>query len=123
MTIYYLTISGCKGTKKKVFLLTFRKKLRKFAPMKTKHIQYETHGTCSKLIDVTADENNIIQQVFFLGGCNGNLQGISQLARGQHIDDVIKRLDGIRCGTKGTSCPDQLCRALEQLKNVPAEGD
>ena len=61
--------------------------------MKTKHIQYETHGTCSKLIDVTADENDIIQQVFFLGGCNGNLQGVSQLVRGQHIDDVIKKLD------------------------------
>ena len=44
--------------------------------MKTKHVQYETHGTCSKLIDVTADENNVIQQVFFLGGCNGNLQGV-----------------------------------------------
>ena len=87
--------------------------------MKTKHIQYETRGTCSKLIDVTADENNIIQQVFFLGGCNGNLQGVSQLVRGQHIDDVIKKLDGIRCGTKGTSCPDQLCRALEQLKDAP----
>ena len=89
--------------------------------MKTKHVQYETHGTCSKLIDVTADENNVIQQVFFLGGCNGNLQGISTLVRGQHIDDVIKRLDGIRCGTKGTSCPDQLCRALEQLKQAPLE--
>ena len=89
--------------------------------MKTKHIQYETHGTCSKLIDVTADENNTIQQVFFLGGCHGNLQGISLLVRGLHIDDVIKRLDGIRCGTKGTSCPDQLCRALEKLKDAPLE--
>ena len=88
--------------------------------MKTKHVQYETQGTCSKMIDVTADENNVIQQVFFLGGCNGNLQGVSQLVRGQHIDDVIKRLDGIRCGTKGTSCPDQLCRALEQ-KHRPNE--
>ena len=87
--------------------------------MKTKHIQYQTSGTFSQLIDVTADENNIIQQVFFLGGCNGNLQGISQLVRGQNIDDVIKRLDGIRCGIKRTSCPDQLCRALEQLKNAP----
>ena len=67
--------------------------------MKTKHVQYETQGTCSKLIDVTADENDIIQQVFFLGGCH--------------------KLDGIRCGTKGTSCPDQLCRALEKLKNAP----
>ena len=87
----------------------------------TKHIQYQTEGTYSKLIDVTADENNIIQQVFFLGGCNGNLQGISQLVRGQHIDDVIRRLDGVRCGTKRTSCPDQLCRALEKLKAAPLE--
>ena len=88
--------------------------------MKTKHVQYETRGTCSKMIDVTADEHDVIQQVFFLGGCNGNLQGISQLVRGQKLDDVIPRLNGIRCGTKGTSCPDQLCRALEQLKQVPA---
>ena len=87
--------------------------------MKTKHVKYQTIGTCSQLIDVTADENNIIQQVFFLGGCHGNLQGISQLVTGQHIDDVIKRLNGIRCGVKSTSCPDQLCRALEQLKTAP----
>ena len=85
--------------------------------MKTKHIQYETRGTCSQLIDVTADENDIIQGVTFYGGCNGNLQGISRLVIGQKIDDVIKRLNGIRCGAKPTSCPDQLCRALEQLKN------
>jgi uncharacterized protein (TIGR03905 family) len=89
--------------------------------MKTKHVQYQTQGTCSKLIDVTADENNIIQQVFFLGGCHGNLQGISSLVRGQHIDAVIRQLNGIRCGTKSTSCPDQLCRALEQLKSAPLE--
>jgi len=68
------------------------------------------------MIDVTCDENNIIQQVFFLGGCNGNLQGIGQLVKGQHIDDVIHKINGIRCGTKNTSCPDQLCRALEILK-------
>ena len=84
--------------------------------MATKHVQYETQGTCSKLIDVTVDEDNIIQQVFFLGGCSGNLQGICQLVKGQHVDDVIKKLKGIRCGAKPTSCPDQLCRALEQLK-------
>ena len=90
--------------------------------MKTKHIQYQTQVTCSQLIDVTADENNVIQQVFFLGGCNGNLQGISQLVRGQKIDDVIPKINGIRCGAKGTSCPDQLCRALEKLKDAPLEG-
>ena len=90
-----------------------------FCIMKTKHIQYATTGTCSKLIDVTADENNIIQQVFFLGGCNGNLQGVSKLVTGQHVDDVIERINGIRCGNRPTSCPDQLCRALEKLKEVP----
>jgi uncharacterized protein (TIGR03905 family) len=81
-----------------------------------KHITYQTHGTCSQLIEVVADEDNVIQQVEFTGGCNGNLQGISQLVIGQPIDCVIHKLDGIRCGTKNTSCPDQLCRALEQLK-------
>ncbi len=89
--------------------------------MATRHIQYKTTGTCSQLIDVTCDENDVIQQVFFLGGCNGNLQGISQLVRGQRIDDVIHRLDGIRCGMKSTSCPDQLCRALEQLRQAPLQ--
>ena len=88
----------------------------------TKHIQYATTGTCSKLIDVTADENNVIQQVFFVGGCHGNLQGISKLVEGQKIDDVISRLKGIRCGSKSTSCPDQLSCALEQLKQTPLEG-
>ena len=82
-----------------------------------KHIQYQTQGTCSMLIDVTADDNDIIQNVAFLGGCDGNLQGICRLVRGQKIDDVIAKLDGISCGGKPTSCPDQLCRALEQLKN------
>ena len=71
------------------------------------------------MIDVTADEHDVIQQVFFLGGCPGNLQGISQLVRGQKIDDVISKLRGIRCGTKGTSCPDQLSMALEKLKQMP----
>jgi len=81
-----------------------------------KHIQYQTQGTCSQLIDVTVDDNDVIQQVFFVGGCNGNLQGICRLVTGQRVDDVIRKLDGIRCGTKRTSCPDQLCRALEELK-------
>lgn len=68
------------------------------------------------LIDVTADDDDIIQQVAFLGGCDGNLQGICRLVKGQKIDDVIGKLDGISCGGKPTSCPDQLCRALEMLK-------
>ena len=84
-----------------------------------KPLQYKTQGTCSQFIDVTADENDVIQQVVFYGGCHGNLQGICRLVTGQKIDDVISKLDGIRCGSKATSCPDQLCRALEQLKNAP----
>lgn len=82
-----------------------------------KHIQYQTQGTCSVLIDVVADEDNIIQNVAFLGGCDGNLQGICRLVKGQKINDVINLLDGIRCGDKPTSCPDQLCRALKKLKD------
>jgi uncharacterized protein (TIGR03905 family) len=73
------------------------------------------------MIDVTADENDVILQVMFLGGCNGNLQGVSKLVTGQKIDDVIAKIDGIRCGNKSTSCPDQLCRALEKLKEAPLE--
>ncbi len=80
---------------------------------------YKPTGVCSQVIDVTADENDVIQQVFFIGGCNGNLQGICSLVRGQKIDDVISKLQGIRCGIKNTSCPDQLTKALKQLKNVP----
>lgn len=91
--------------------------IRKPNYYKVKHIQYQTQGTCSLLIDVTADDDDVIRNVAFLGGCNGNLQGICRLVTGQKIDDVISRLDGIRCGDKLTSCPDQLCRALEQLKN------
>ena len=82
-----------------------------------KHIQYQTQGTCSQLIDLTVDDNDVIQQVFFVGGCHGNLQGICRLVTGQKVDDVIRKLDSIRCGTKRTSCPDQLCRALEIIRN------
>lgn len=65
-------------------------------------------------IDINDDET--IENIAFLGGCNGNLQGISALAKGKKIDDVINVLKGIKCGMKGTSCPDQLARALEQIK-------
>ena len=85
--------------------------------MKTKHITFTPSGVCSKAIDVTADENGVIQQVFFVGGCNGNLQGISKLVTGQKIDDVIEKLHGIRCGMKNSSCPDQLSEALKALRD------
>ena len=85
--------------------------------MANKHISYKTSGTCSKLIEEDVDENGILQNVSFLGGCDGNLKGICALTRGMHIDDVKKALNGIRCGSKMTSCPDQLCRALEQFND------
>ena len=85
-----------------------------------KHYSYDTFGTCSARIEFDIEDGRV-HNVVFLGGCNGNLQGISQLVRGQKIDDVIPKINDIRCGAKGTSCPDQLCRALEQLKNAPLE--
>ena len=81
-----------------------------------KHIVYQTSGTCSKQIEMDIDDENRVQNVQFLGGCNGNLQGIAQLVRGMKVEEVKSRLDGIRCGYKNTSCPDQLVRALEQAE-------
>lgn len=80
-----------------------------------KVIDYQTQGTCSKLIRV-AGENGRIVGVEFLGGCHGNLQGIGTLVKGQKYEDVITRLEGIQCGMKPTSCPDQLSKALRQLQ-------
>ena len=76
---------------------------------------YKTKGTCSREI-VFEIENNKIQNVAFLGGCNGNLKGIGALVEGMDIDDVISRVEGIRCGSKTTSCPDQLAQALKAAK-------
>lgn len=76
---------------------------------------YRTTGTCTSQIDVEV-ENGIVEDVHFTGGCNGNLQGISSLVKGMKVDDVIARLEGIRCGGKPTSCPDQLCKALREIR-------
>lgn len=73
---------------------------------------YKTKGTCSRSIEFDV-ENGILQNVRFKDGCDGNLQGISNLVKGMKIEDVIERLRGIDCGGKGTSCPDQLSKALE----------
>ena len=76
---------------------------------------YRTSGVCSRSIDIEL-EGNIIKNVVFMGGCHGNLQGIGQLVKGMDIDDVIDRLDDIKCGYKSTSCPAQLAAALKQYK-------
>ena len=77
---------------------------------------YKTQGTCSQFIEVELDDEDTLCDVSFIGGCNGNLQGISSLVRGMKVDDIINKLNGIRCGYKSTSCPDQLCRALEEAR-------
>ena len=80
-------------------------------------IQYATHGTCSRSITIVLDDNNVVEDVHFEGGCHGNTQGISALVKGMHADEVINRFKGIRCKEKPTSCPDQLACALEQVKS------
>ncbi len=77
-------------------------------------IIYQTQGTCSQIIRLTGDAGRIVN-VEFLGGCHGNLQGIASLVRGMKYEDVIERVEGIRCGMKTTSCPDQLSKALRKL--------
>ena len=79
-----------------------------------KTIQYRTQGTCCQLMQVVVDDN-IIKDVDFIGGCNGNLKGIKSLIKGMKIDDVISKLSGITCGNKSTSCPDQLAKCLSQV--------
>ena len=74
-------------------------------------ITYRPKGVCSRLMRVEV-ENGIIRKVEVQGGCSGNLQGIASLIRGMKVEEVIQRLDGIRCGNKSTSCPDQLAKAL-----------
>lgn len=73
---------------------------------------YYTQGTCSSQIDFELDEQGLIRDVQFTGGCHGNLQGISVLLRGMKAADAIAKLQGIRCGYKNTSCPDQLANGL-----------
>ncbi len=76
---------------------------------------YTTTGTCSRSIDFEVDENGYLHNVSFVGGCNGNLKGIGALVEGQPVAEVIARLEGIKCGVKGTSCPDQLALALKSI--------
>lgn len=77
-------------------------------------VTYEPRGVCSRLMRIE-EENGIIKSVEVVGGCNGNLQGITRLVEGMTVKEAISRLEGIRCGDKPTSCPDQLAKALKQL--------
>ena len=73
---------------------------------------YDTQGTCSAQINFEV-EDGIVKNVQFVRGCNGNTQGVARLAEGMKVEDVIARLKGINCNGRGTSCPDQLAKALE----------
>ncbi len=75
--------------------------------------EYQTRGTCSRKIKVDL-EGDIIREVEFTGGCNGNTKGLSAIVKGMKAQDVIDRFQGITCGFRKTSCPDQLAKALEQ---------
>ncbi|MGM9680189.1 MAG: TIGR03905 family TSCPD domain-containing protein [Eubacteriales bacterium] len=83
-----------------------------------KTLTYKTRGTCSRSIEICV-ENNIIQSVRFEGGCHGNTQGVAALVKGMSVDEAISRLSGIDCRGRGTSCPDQLSKALIELKDLP----
>ena len=76
---------------------------------------YKTKGTCSQMINFEVEDNKV-KNVQFFGGCNGNLKGIAALVEGMDIDEVIARVEGVKCGMKSTSCPDQLAQALKQVK-------
>ncbi len=79
--------------------------------------EYKTSGTCSQMIYFEVEDGKV-HNVEFKGGCNGNLQGIGRLVEGMDIDEVIQKIEGIHCGMKPTSCPDQLSRALKEAKEA-----
>ena len=81
------------------------------------HISYLTKGTCSRQIDININDDQIIENVKFTGGCSGNTQGVAALVSGMSVDEAIKRLEGIKRGPRSTSCPDQLALALKEYKN------
>ena len=76
---------------------------------------YKTQGVCASKIEFRI-EGDVVDDIHFIGGCNGNTQGVAKLANGRNVDEVISLLQGIRCGFKGTSCPDQLAQALIEAK-------
>lgn len=77
------------------------------------HIRYIPHGVCSRVIDIDLD-GDIIRKVRFTGGCSGNTQGVAALIEGMSVEEAVRRLTGIHCGPRPTSCPDQLAKALTE---------
>lgn len=83
--------------------------------IKMAQFSYQTKGVCSRQIELVI-EDNVVVEAKFIGGCSGNTQGVSALVKGMSVDEAISRLEGIRCGMKQTSCPDQLAQALKQYR-------
>ena len=80
----------------------------------SKSFEFPNVGTCSKLTKIVLNDDHTIESIEVVGGCNGNLKGIGALVEGMKVEDVIDRVEGIRCGMKSTSCPDQLAKALKE---------
>ena len=80
----------------------------------SKSFEFPNVGTCSKLTKIVLNDDHTIASIEVIGGCNGNLQGISRLLVGMPVQQAIERMEGVRCGGKPTSCPDQLAKALRQ---------
>ena len=78
------------------------------------HYTCSVRGVCSRTVSFELDENNIVSNVEFMGGCHGNLQGIARLAEGRSAEELIDTLEGVQCGFKPTSCPDQLSKAIKE---------
>lgn len=95
-----------------IFVYKFKQKDK----VMSQKIVYPTSGVCSQAIVIELD-GEVIKSVEFIGGCQGNTKGVAALAVGMPVNEVIKRLEGIDCGRKGTSCPDQLARALRKISN------
>lgn len=79
--------------------------------------RYKPTGVCSREMIFNINEDNTIESLEVIGGCNGNLKGIGRLLKGMKIDDVIEKLEGVQCNIKNTSCPDQIAQALKEFKN------
>lgn len=84
-------------------------------PAEARTYTYEPKGTCSRLMEITVNDEGVITNARIFGGCMGNTQGVCALAKGMKAMEVKQRLKGILCGNKGTSCPDQLAKALEEM--------
>ena len=86
------------------------------------HYNYVTEHTCSQLISLDLD-GDVVKNINFMGGCNGNLQGISKLVEGMTVDKIEEKLQGIKCGRKPTSCPDQLAKAVRKAFEAQKNGE